>query len=172
MAYLLFWFHPLVYILGRELGQAREEVCDNVASQEEGAACYARTLLAIAQGRDPAPHITSVLALQGPESSLEKRVTGLLNPRRNRMVRMNRVKQLVVTGAMAVVLASASTVQVMAQGKSDDPKKGMLPIVVQSVQIRKIGDHQIMVLVDGKSIGPVHFVYKNAENNGDKQKAK
>lgn len=100
---LLFWPHPLAHALCRELARAREEVCDNVASQEAGAACYARTLLAIAQGMTTAPNRIFALALLGPETSLENRIAGLLHPRRNRMTEVRR-RQL---GAVAVVAALA-----------------------------------------------------------------
>ncbi|HLK56301.1 MAG TPA: M56 family metallopeptidase [Chthonomonadaceae bacterium] len=111
---LLFWPHPLVSALCRELARAREEVCDNVASQEDGAACYARTLLAIAQGVFPAPNISSSLALLGPETSLEERITGLLHPRRNRMVRVKRGTLWAVTGVVVCTVASTVAIRVVA----------------------------------------------------------
>jgi beta-lactamase regulating signal transducer with metallopeptidase domain len=114
LAGLLYWPHPLVAALCRELARAREEVCDNVASQEDGAACYARTLLAIAQGISAAPQYTSALALLGPGTSLEQRITGLLDPRRNRMVGMKRGKLWTVTGVMTLAVALAAAVRVVA----------------------------------------------------------
>jgi len=90
IAGVLFWPHPLVHALCRELARAREEVCDNFASQEDGAACYARTLLMVAQGIDIAPNIASALALLGTGTSLEARIAGLLDPRRNRMIFVKR----------------------------------------------------------------------------------
>ena len=74
LAGLLFWPHPLVVALCRGLARAREEVCDNVASQEDGAICYARTLLAVAQGFSIAPHYAAALGLLGSEISLEQRI--------------------------------------------------------------------------------------------------
>lgn len=116
---LLLWPHPLVQALCGELARAREEVCDNVASQEDGAACYARTLLAMAQGHFTAPHVTSALALLGPGTSLEERITGLLDPRRNRMVGLKRGKLWAVTGAAVIALGSTALVRVVAAEKED-----------------------------------------------------
>jgi beta-lactamase regulating signal transducer with metallopeptidase domain len=116
---LLLWPHPLVLALCRELARAREEVCDNVASQEDGAACYARTLLAMAQGHFAAPQVTSALALLGPGTSLEERITGLLDPRRNRMVGLKRGKLWAVTGAAVIALGSTALVRVVAAEKED-----------------------------------------------------
>jgi beta-lactamase regulating signal transducer with metallopeptidase domain len=111
---VLFWPHPLIRPLCRELARAREEVCDNVAAQEDGAACYARTLFAIAQGMNTAPEMASTLALLGPETCLEARIAGLLDPRRNRMVRMQRGKLWAVTGIAVCVLAATTVVRVVA----------------------------------------------------------
>jgi beta-lactamase regulating signal transducer with metallopeptidase domain len=111
---LLLWPHPLVRALCRELARAREEVCDNVASQEDGAACYARTLFAMAQGKSTAPQTASALALLGPETSLEARITGLLDPRRDRMVRVKRGTWWAALYVTVLVLASTVAVRVVA----------------------------------------------------------
>ena len=114
VAGLLFWPHPLVHALCRELARSREEVCDNVASQEDGAVCYARTLLTMAQGMFAAPNLISVLALQGLGVPLEERIAGLLGPRSNRMVRVKRWKLWAVTSVGAFALASTAVVRVVA----------------------------------------------------------
>jgi beta-lactamase regulating signal transducer with metallopeptidase domain len=86
---LLFWPHPLVHLLGRELAQAREEVCDNFVLDQTAATDYARTLLKMAEGasgRRPAASLT-LLPLR---FRLEQRIAGLLNPRRDRGTQMPR----------------------------------------------------------------------------------
>jgi len=113
IAGVLFWPHPLVRMLCRELGRAREEVCDNFASQEDGATCYARTLLTIAQGIDTAPSVISTLALMGSGTSLEARITGLLDPRRDRMVSLKRWKLWAATGTAAFAIASTAAVRIV-----------------------------------------------------------
>ncbi|MCW3051830.1 MAG: blaR1 3 [Chthonomonadales bacterium] len=113
IAGVLFWPHPLVRMLCRELGRAREEVCDNFASQEDGATCYARTLLTIAQGIDTAPNLVSTLALLGAGTSLEARIAGLLDPRRDRMVSLKRWKLWAATGTAAFAIASTAAVRIV-----------------------------------------------------------
>jgi beta-lactamase regulating signal transducer with metallopeptidase domain len=128
IAGILFWPHPLVRTLCRELARAREEVCDNFASQEDGAACYARTLLMLAQGIDIAPNIASTLALLGTGTSLEARITGLLDPRRNRMITVKRWKLWTVTGAAIFAIGSTAAVRVVAaQGNGGQDFAGNAP---------------------------------------------
>jgi len=110
LACILFWPIPCVHMLCRRLAQAQEEVCDNVASQVDGAACYARTLLAFAQGFSSVPQQNSALALLGPETSLEARITGLLDPRRNRMMKSNGLKWWVLAGVAVLTLSSVGFV--------------------------------------------------------------
>lgn len=111
---VLFWFHPIVRLVCNEMATAREEVCDNVASQETGAACYARTLLTIAQGDFTAPNIASALSLFGQESSLEARIAGLLHPRRNRVLRMKKWMNWSVAGLAVSGLSLTTLVRVVA----------------------------------------------------------
>ena len=49
LAATLFWPHPLVHLLNRELAQAREEICDNYVVRYGDAPRYARTLLELSQ---------------------------------------------------------------------------------------------------------------------------
>jgi beta-lactamase regulating signal transducer with metallopeptidase domain len=139
---VLFWPHPLVHALCHELAAAREEVCDNVASQESGAACYARTLLAMAmaQGSLTAPQIASALALLGPETGLEERIIGLLDPRRNRMVQMNRWKLWAVSGTAICALASTAAIRVIAAESKPAAKKDTVKVTTARAQQPKAGD--------------------------------
>ena len=45
---VMFWWHPLVHTLHRELNRAREEVCDNYVLRSVGSAGYANTLFRLA----------------------------------------------------------------------------------------------------------------------------
>jgi beta-lactamase regulating signal transducer with metallopeptidase domain len=152
MVGILFWVHPLVRPLCRELAQAREDICDNVASQEDGAACYARTLLAIAQGISNAPNLASTLALLGPETSLESRIAGLLNPRRDQMVRVKRWKLWAVTSAALCALALAGTVRVVQANEPSNTSSKPTGVVVH-----RVGNDLFVATADGKRTGPIHY---------------
>jgi len=102
----LFWPHPLVSALCRELAMAREEVCDAVAARDYGSTSYARTLFAIAQGDFATKDATAtpVLALWGQKASLETRIAALVDPRRKKMVHRQREKMWAVAAIATVIV--------------------------------------------------------------------
>ncbi len=152
LAGFLLWPHPMVRLLCLELARAREEVCDNVASQEAGAACYAHTLLALAQGTSLAPNFASTLALLGPETSLEARIAGLLNPRRNRMIRVSQGK-LWAAGLAACALVSTVAVRVVAA----EPKNGVSDKkqATPTIKVEKRDGKLAVIKADGKVVGVI-----------------
>jgi hypothetical protein len=126
LAGLLFWAHPLVRALCAALSAAREEICDNVASQDDGAACYARTLLAVAEQIRCAPiNLASGLLFLGPGTSLEDRIAGLLDPRRIKQVQLSPSKIWAVTGALVVTILGAAAFRVKSVDRQDQPNPVM-----------------------------------------------
>lgn len=167
---VIFWPHPLMRPLCLELARAREEVCDNVATQEAGAACYARTLLAIAQGMLTAPNIPSVLALLGPETSLEARISGLLDPRRNHMIRLNRGKSWAVAGIAVCTLATTALVRVVAAEAKPQAEPQKAPATRELIKVEgypiTVSDQPIRV--EGK---PLSYAVVLSKNKATKKKA-
>ena len=80
---ILFWFHPLVHLLKRKLSQAREEVCDNFVLEQVEPASYADMLLHIEQSCRSAPSLNGSLAIVPRGQNLERRITDLLDERRD-----------------------------------------------------------------------------------------
>lgn len=135
VASALFWPHPLVHLLDRELCRAREELCDNFVLACSAAPEYARTLLAVAErrgGRAPVPDTrvesAAVAAATGPTESsgkwpagaaslrprLRDRVEGLLDRRRERRTAWSRWQAASCSG-----LLLAATVSVAATGVTE-----------------------------------------------------
>jgi|GEM_PF-5878885 len=85
----LFWPHPFVHLLSRQMTEAREEVCDNVVLGVAGRARYARVLLRVAECRRSTGHFSASLGLFSLESNLEERVKSLLDPHRRISTEMN-----------------------------------------------------------------------------------
>lgn len=100
LAELLFWPHPAVHFLNRQLARAREEVCDNYALRQVNPVDYARTLLEITEARPASPRASAAFGLSDPRWTLEERVTGLLDKRRVKTTRMNRWGLLAVATAL------------------------------------------------------------------------
>ncbi len=89
LAEILFWPHPLVYYLNRQLCRVREEMCDNHVLRHRDARAYAHTLLKLAERCAPAGRPFAAIALMSPHWKLEDRVSELLDTRRNLMTRTN-----------------------------------------------------------------------------------
>ena len=142
------WPQPLIYLLNRELGRAREEVCDNhvLAGQPDPAEArgYARALLALAEsmreagdgadrrGRNgPRRPLTDTplpaIGILGPGWPLEARVAGLLDTRRTVMTRLTlKTRLLAITCCCAVAIAVGGT-RILAAAADDDPKPAATP---------------------------------------------
>ncbi len=107
LAGILFWPHPGVHWLNREINHAREEVCDNFVLRCADAADYAQTLLEVAERYGGARLALSLLGLPSRRWSLEERISGILNPRRKKMTRANRITPFLVAlvfGATSVLV--------------------------------------------------------------------
>jgi beta-lactamase regulating signal transducer with metallopeptidase domain len=104
LAAVLFWPHPFVHYLNRQLARAREEVCDNYVLRHGDARSYASTLLELTERCHPAGRSIGALGLIGPRWSLAERVAGLLDQERVPMTRMHAW----AFGALATILTASS----------------------------------------------------------------
>ncbi len=90
IATVIFWPHPLVHLLNRELTRAREEVCDNYVLRRGQPCRYAKTLLELSQSLGEVFPRPAAIGLFHSQWTLEDRIAGLLDRRRKTMVRINR----------------------------------------------------------------------------------
>ncbi|HUP82557.1 MAG TPA: M56 family metallopeptidase, partial [Pirellula sp.] len=109
----LFWLHPLVRVLNRQLSQAREEVCDNYVLAATDAPSYSRTLLSLAELVQRTSPIPGTVGLFTSRWKLEQRIAGLLDIRRNRGTELSLVGCMfvVVTSLALVTIASIGTLR-------------------------------------------------------------
>lgn len=107
---ILFWWHPAVALLNRELAITREELCDNYVLRSASPTSYARTLLFLSEST-PAPRaLAGGLSLIPRRWPLLQRIEGLVDPARSRSVRLARTRTLLVGALLgAVTLTVAGT---------------------------------------------------------------
>ena len=123
LAEVLFWPHPLVYLLNRELAEAREELCDNFVLRQADAADYAETLVLIAESYLPRRRLAMVALLER-RGGLERRVAGLLDERRKRSTGLHGGVTAVLGAAfMAAALLGGGTrlLQAAPLGTAEEP---------------------------------------------------
>jgi len=89
VAAMLFWLHPLLHKLNRELARAREEVCDDYVLRQGEPTRYARTLLALAERPMVLQRVPHGVGLLHSHWKLGDRIAGLLDSRRRPMTRLS-----------------------------------------------------------------------------------
>lgn len=112
----IYWFHPLLYLVPRRLGQLRELCCDSLASSRSpaGARAYRRTLLLFAR------RLAEPGAKSGPMLGLVDRPAGIL-ARLDWLKRSRSYSGPAQCLAAAAVLAIAVLAAPMAQPAVDLP---------------------------------------------------
>ncbi|HAH46572.1 MAG TPA: hypothetical protein DCM07_17285 [Planctomycetaceae bacterium] len=121
----LFWLHPLVGLLNRQVAQSREEVCDNYVLSVTDASSYSLTLLTLSQLLNTPRAIPGTVGLFTSRWKLEQRVAGLLDERRSLVTRLSlRAWSLIIVLSAGLAITTASGTVSMAAAetvKSDQP---------------------------------------------------
>jgi len=88
LAAALFWLHPLVHLLNRNLAQASEEVCDNHALTAMDKKSYGNVLLRLASYASTGPTCPALLGFMCRRWKLEDRIRGILDQQRKTTTRL------------------------------------------------------------------------------------
>ena len=104
----MYWPVVSVHGLNRELQRAREELCDNVALAGRDAVSYGETLFHVAELLVKVSQMRAAVGMIGGRGQLEKRIAGLIDPRRNKMTKATRKSACVVTFIFIAWCAVAS----------------------------------------------------------------
>ena len=158
------WFNPLVWLAASRLRLESERACDDaVVNLGVSGRDYALHLLEIARQFGRARNVYPAVAILPRPSSLERRVTAMLNPRLSR-------RPLSVTtrfGTIAALLAIALPIALFAQnrfstltGSVSDPSGALLPgatvVAIDTtrdarheVKTNRAGQFEIIGLPDG-----------------------
>ena len=118
----IYWPHPLVRKLNRELAKAREEVCDNFVLASTEAPIYSRTLLSLAQHVQRHEAMPGSVGFFASRWKLEQRVAGLLDSGRNRATLLGKRGWLMLVAATLglVALMCVGTITVATARVDDD----------------------------------------------------
>jgi beta-lactamase regulating signal transducer with metallopeptidase domain len=110
LARALYWPIVSVHGLNRELSRVREELCDNVVLAGRDAISYGKTLLHVAELVLKARAPVAAVGIFGRQGQLERRIAGLIEPRRNTTTTTGRkVACFVMFSFIAVSAAVAAT---------------------------------------------------------------
>jgi beta-lactamase regulating signal transducer with metallopeptidase domain len=142
------WFNPLVWLASSRLRLESERACDDmVVNLGVSGREYAEHLLALARQFGRAREFVPAIAIVPRPSSLERRVTAMLNTRLSRRP-VSRAMRLVT---LAALLAAAIPIALFAQntfatlsGSITDPSGGFLPgVTVTVVDGRRGARHEV-----------------------------
>lgn len=151
LAAALFWPHPLIHLLNRELTRAREEVCDNYVLRLGGRARYARTLLDLAETIRAVPRALVATGLLPARWSLADRVTGLLDERRDLMIRINRWR---LGGLAALMLLVGAPFSIFGPIRTE-ARAVAAPMPAPAPEDGPIADEEIAGIVVGRDGKPI-----------------
>ncbi|MBI2824617.1 MAG: carboxypeptidase regulatory-like domain-containing protein [Planctomycetia bacterium] len=142
VARIVFWPHPGVHWLNRQIAEAREEVCDNFVLHGANPSDYSQTLLELAEQCGGGRVALSLLGMFSHRYSLEKRVAAILNPRRVTATCANRKPLAIATLLLAAICtlvggvgalaedSRESTVAPAAASKAETPAREMKRVTI------------------------------------------
>ncbi|QDV44536.1 Regulatory protein BlaR1 [Stieleria neptunia] len=119
----IYWPHPLVRRLNRELAKAREEVCDNFVLATTDAPLYSRTLLSLAQLVQQPETLPGSVGFFASRWKLEQRVAGLLDENRDTQTLLSKrgwAFVLVSTVGLLAAICFGTLTMATAQNKIDE----------------------------------------------------
>jgi len=122
LAGALFWPHPGVHYVNRQLTRTREEVCDNYVLRGGDPCGYARTLLALTVACRPFAAGRPGLGLLGSRWTLADRIAGLIDPGRNSMTTASFITRAALGTALLMAGLIAVSVRVSTAAQAGQQK--------------------------------------------------
>jgi beta-lactamase regulating signal transducer with metallopeptidase domain len=160
----IFWPNPFVHVHAAILAQAREDLCDNCVLISASPTAYARTLLNLSE-RLSAISAAPAATLFYRRHSLANRISGLLNPRRDRALGLGRPLQVMLASLAFLLATSAAGVgghgsnQKDAADLTNKGEASQIPASVPSadVIVRELAAHATDWIVPAKAIEHLEY---------------
>jgi beta-lactamase regulating signal transducer with metallopeptidase domain len=152
IAAALYWPIVPIHALNRELQRAREEICDNVVLANRDPIDYGKTLLHIAELLMQARPMRAAVGIIGGRGELERRIAGLIDPRRNLMTKAARKTACVVMFMFIAVSAIVSATRFAATAATTgttEPAEAAAP-----EESQREPDSNRTIVLHGKVLGP------------------
>ena len=148
----LYWPIVPIHAVNRELQRAREEICDNVVLASRDPIDYGKTLLHVAELLVQARPMRTAVGILGGRGELERRIAGLIDPRRNLKTRVGRKAAWVVMFifiAASLIVSATRFAATAATTGTTEPTEAAAPEKPQ----RETDSNRTIVL-HGKVLGP------------------
>jgi beta-lactamase regulating signal transducer with metallopeptidase domain len=138
-AAVMFWWCPLVYILGRRLNLLRESICDDYALEGPcDRVAYAELLIESAECLLSLKSVPALALLDSARGGLEARVTRLLDKERRPMTKLSLPGKLGAALLVAVCLLATSATA-FSGGQTEPQKKIQIKVIVDGKEF-DLGD--------------------------------
>jgi|GEM_PF-5544908 len=99
----LYWWHPLVFLVLRELTRSREEICDNFVLGSTEPEVYGATLLRLAALSPAMARFSLATGIFDGKGTLEIRIRALLDDRRVVATRLPLITGMAILGAFTLL---------------------------------------------------------------------
>lgn len=159
----VFWPHPLVHLVNRQLARAREEVCDNYVLSTVAPADYGETLLRLGQLMPRPRPLPASVGIYNRRWKLEDRITDLLDNRRNTMIRLRLTFTAAILVAALVLSAGIAGSKIgraaapLSGRKEEDKSPDNVAEAVEAADTSEINRPEITTLPDHLNVMAVGF---------------
>ena len=127
----LYWPLVPIHFLNRQLGRAREEVCDNYVLNRRDGLSYAATLLHMAELSRGAVPLAAGMGILHWRGELEDRIAGLINRSENGTTQPRRLTTLVVFSCFLLITVALCGTTIVAAlpnvAATDEPSPAAAP---------------------------------------------